>query len=138
MRIFLDANVLFSAAKSDGAVRQLLGLLAQSGCASCVDAYVVEEARRNLAAKFPASIPYLNELLTTVEVIPTRAQPAGQATYGLPEKDRPVMAAAIAGHCDILVTGDKAHFAPLYGKRIEGVEILSPAMLGLKVLTRRS
>jgi hypothetical protein len=27
MRVFLDANILFSAAKSDGAVRQLLGLL---------------------------------------------------------------------------------------------------------------
>ena len=31
MRVFLDANVLFSAAKSDGAVRELLRLLLQAG-----------------------------------------------------------------------------------------------------------
>ena len=53
MRIFLDANVLFSAAKSDGAVRQLLTLLEKSGHECCVDGYVIEEARRNLVAKAP-------------------------------------------------------------------------------------
>ena len=138
MRILLDANVLFSAAKSDGAVRQLLALLAQRRHVLCVDAYVVEEARRNLVTKFPDSMPCLNELLLTAELIPIRAQSAEQATYGLPEKDRPVMAAAITGRCDILVTGDKANFAPLYGKRIEGVEVLSPAMLAVKVIAQRS
>jgi uncharacterized protein len=53
MRVFLDANVLFSAPKSDGAVRELLLLLEQSGHQCCVDACVIEEARRNLAAKAP-------------------------------------------------------------------------------------
>jgi hypothetical protein len=38
MRIFLDANVLFSAAKSDGTVRQLLALLIDAGHARWVDA----------------------------------------------------------------------------------------------------
>jgi uncharacterized protein len=56
MRIFLDANILFSAGKSDGAARELLALLRASGHECCVDGYVVEEARRNLAAKAPAAM----------------------------------------------------------------------------------
>jgi len=137
VRIFLDANVLFSAAKSDGAIRQLLALLAKDGHMLCADGYVVEEARRNLAAKFPASASYLDELLVRVELIPIPGRPADQATYGLPEKDRPIMAAAIAGRCDVLVTGDKTHFGALYGARMEGVEVLSPAMLASRVFAHR-
>jgi len=138
VRIFLDANILFSAAKGDGAIRQLLTILPQRGHALCVDGYVIEEARRNLVAKFPTAVTPLNDLLANAELIPIRALPAGHATHGLPEKDRPVMAAAITGRCDILVTGDKTHFAPLYGRRIEGVEVLSPAMLGAKILGQRT
>ncbi|MDO8813104.1 MAG: hypothetical protein Q7J38_13895 [Gallionella sp.] len=52
----------------------------------------------------------------------------------LPEKDRPILAAAIFHHCDILVTGDRTHFGQLYGKEIQGVSVLSPAMLAWVVL----
>ena len=51
MRVFLDANVLFSAAKSDGAVRQLLARLATEGHNCMADMYVLAEARRNLQLK---------------------------------------------------------------------------------------
>ena len=41
---------------------------------------------------------------------------------------------AIRHHCDILVTGDRTHFGQLYGKTIQGVSVLSPAMLAETVL----
>ena len=44
----------------------------------------------------------------------------------LPEKDRPVLAAAIRYECDALVTGDRTHFGALYGRTIQGVTIHSP------------
>ena len=47
MRVFLDANILFSAAKSSGAVRELLRLLEEQGHECWADAYVAAEARRN-------------------------------------------------------------------------------------------
>jgi predicted nucleic acid-binding protein len=41
-------------------------------------------------------------------------------------KDRPILAAAISASLDYLVTGDKHHFAHLYGMAISGVQIINP------------
>jgi predicted nucleic acid-binding protein len=130
MRIFLDANVLFSAAKSAGAVRRLLELLLEAGRECRVDAYVVEEARRNLAAKFPDGLAALERLLPRLHGASTqRADRALEATLPLPGKDRPVLAAAILNRCEFLVTGDRTHFGKLYGKSIQGTAIHSPRSL---------
>jgi predicted nucleic acid-binding protein len=130
MRVFLDANVLFSAAKSDGAVRELLLLVEQSGHQCCVDAYVIEEARRNLAAKAPDRISNLETLLLRMTSAGAqRMNPVLEASLPLPAKDRPVLAAAIHMGCDALVTGDRTHFGPLYGRTIHDVLIHSPRSL---------
>ena len=129
MRIFLDANVLFSAAKSNGAVRRLLALLVEAGHECWVDGYVVEEARRNLVAKAPEGVPVLNALLARVHLAAVHP-PAGtsEAALVLPEKDRPVLAAAIRLECGALVTGDRTHFGAFYGKTLGGVTIYSPSL----------
>ena len=136
MRIFLDANVLFSAAKSDGAVRQLLGLLVDAGHECWADGYVVEEARRNLVAKAPAEAPILDTLLARMHVAAAQPHPAArEATFAVPEKDRPVLAAAIRLKCEALVTGDRTHFGAFYGKTFAGVTIYSPALIARALLT---
>ena len=68
MKVFLDANILFSAAKSDGAVRSLVRLLLDRGHEAWADAYVVAEPRRNLASKGPAAVAVLDALLTHLRV----------------------------------------------------------------------
>jgi predicted nucleic acid-binding protein len=135
MRIFLDANVLFSAAKSDGAMRQLLELLLDAGHECHVDGYVVDEARRNLIAKAPEGDAVLQALLrrmTVADIHPSG--PVPEAATALPEKDRPVLAAAIRCRCDALVTGDRTHFGRFYGKTLGGVAIRSPRSLADKLL----
>lgn len=130
MRIFLDANVIFSAAKSDGAVRELLSRLHASGHGLCADGYVIAEARRNLALKDAVALAALEALLPRLEVAPFQpAQLPADAFKLLPEKDRPVLAAAIRLRCDALVTGDRTHFGALYGRTIAGVTIHSPRSL---------
>lgn len=127
MRIFLDANVLFSAAKSDGAIRQLVGLLLRARHQCCVDGYVVEEARRNLAAKAPDGVSTLEALLTKLRVAaihPGAIDP--EVVASLPQKDQPILAAAIRLRCDALVTGDRTHFGFEYGRKLGGVVIHSP------------
>ncbi len=135
MRIFLDANVLFSAAKSDGAVRQLLSLLVEFGHDCCADAYVVAEAQRNLARKGLDAVSALNELLAKIRILPLRPPVLRSADVEwLPEKDQPVLAAAINAQCDFLVTGDRTHFGAGYGKQYGGVVIHSPRSLAEVVL----
>lgn len=135
MRIFLDANVLFSAAKSVGAIRQLLQALLRSGHVLVADEYVATEARRNVAAKAtPQAVDALQELLTRIEVSVVQHQPQAQARASvlwLPIKDRPVLVAAMALKCDALVTGDRTHFGPGYGNTFDGVTLYSPAQLAL-------
>ena len=130
MRVFLDANILFSAAKTDGAVRALVRLLVERGHECWADAYVVAEARRNLAAKGPQSLQVLEALLPHLSV--AAAAPlaiiAADAAW-LPEKDRPVLAAAIRLGCEVLVTGDRTHFGAGYGREFGGVVIHSPRSL---------
>ncbi|MBI3524308.1 MAG: PIN domain-containing protein [Betaproteobacteria bacterium] len=135
MRIFLDANILFSAAWTDGAVRQLLALTEAAGHELWADAYVFEEARRNLAAKTSTGLAVLNAMANRIKI-------GGMSTgrlqlpdsMNLPDKNQPVLAAAIHHHCDILVTGDRTHFGQFYGKTIQGVTVLSPAMLAETIL----
>lgn len=135
MRVFLDANILFSAARADGAMRRLLALAETAGHDLWADAYVFEEARRNLAAKAPSGLPALNAMSARISIggLLSSGIPLPD-TMILPEKDRPVLAAAIRHHCDALVTGDRTHFGPFYGKTIQGVFISSPAMLAETLL----
>lgn len=135
MRVFLDANILFSAAKSDGAVRALVKLLLDGGHECWVDDYVITEARRNLTSKGPDSLSALDRIVAQMQV------GAAQATAGLveqiswlPEKDRPVLLSAIRLRCQFLVTGDRAHFGAGYGKVFDGVAIHSPRSLAEIVL----
>jgi predicted nucleic acid-binding protein len=135
VRIFLDASVLFSAAKSDGLMHRLLDLLLVNHHALCANAYVIEEARRNLAAKAPSRLPALFAVVARMEVAQWQAHPSTLAELStLPEKDRPVLAAAIRLRCDALVTGDRAHFGRLYGQTVAGVAIHSPRSLAEMLL----
>ena len=135
MRVFLDANILFSAAKSDGAVRHLLRLLLERGHECWADAYVVSEARRNLSAKGPEALTVLEALLTHLRVAAAQPSVETQAeTAWLPDKDRPVLSAAIRLGCDALVTGDRTHFSSGYGRSFGGVEIHSPRSLAERLL----
>ena len=139
MRVFLDANILFSAARSDGAVRQLLRLTMAAGHECWVDAYVEAEARRNMEFKAPDSALIMERLLSrcrTGTFLPLDRE-ADAALGTLPVDDRPVLGAAIRLRCDVLITGDKRHFGALYGRRVEGVAVHSPATFFAGVLSRR-
>ena len=142
LRIFLDANILFSAARATGAMRQMLNALKSRGHILVAEEYVCQEARRNLAAKASSvALQALDEILNNVELRGTKqtisAEQAREAQW-LPEKDRPVLLAAIALRCDALVTGDKTHFGSGYGRSFAGVTLYSPTQLALSLLVDRA
>ncbi len=140
LRIFLDANVLFSTARASGAMRQMLSALKSQGHTLVADEYVCIEARRNLAIKAGATaLQDLETILADVQLGGAKQimKPVhAQAAQWLPEKDRPVLLAAIALRCDALVTGDKTHFGAGYGQSFAGVTLYSPAQLALALFAQ--
>lgn len=95
-----------------------------------VDDYVVIEARRNLGTKGPDALGTFESLLATLHVGSAQATVTMRPeVIWLPEKDRPVLAAAIHFRCGVLVTGDRTHVGVGYGKLFGGVTIHSPRSL---------
>jgi uncharacterized protein len=133
--VFLDANILFSAARSDCAVRALVHMLLDRRHECWVDAYVVAEARRNLVNKGPQAMQLLDVLLGHLQIAPALAGAVEAVELdGLPPKNRPVLAAATRWGCDALVTGDRKHFDSAYGQKVGGVTLHSPRSLAEAVL----
>ena len=115
MRVFLDANVLFTAAHNPGGKAALVIELGEQGYwALATNRYALEEARRNLAGKFPNSLDSLSSLLRGVQFIDHR--PDMQFPAALAEKDRPVFQAAVASDASHLLTGDMKDFGDLMNR----------------------
>jgi hypothetical protein len=125
MRIFLDANILFSGALPHGRMRAFLDFLCRE-CECVTNAYAVEEARRNLAAKFPAAVRHLDPLVKKCELIQTMAT---GFKVNLSLKDLPIIGGAVAAQAKYLLTGDEKDFGDYFGETIEGVKVVSPRML---------
>jgi predicted nucleic acid-binding protein len=129
MRVFLDANVLFSAAyREAGSVRAFFALAKAGVCELASSGYAMEEARRNVLAKCPGRTGELEMLLKQVSPCrePSPATVAWAVAQRLPPKDAPILAAAVESHCHILVTGDRTHFGALFGKRLRGTVVMLP------------
>lgn len=124
-RIFLDANVLFSAAYLENSGLTRLWQLDDAELLS--SAYAIEEARRNLALDRPPAVVRLERLTPKLTLVNPPGDLKLPAAVRLDSKDRPILLAAIHGKADFLLTGDGRHFGHLYGKRVEGVMVLRPA-----------
>lgn len=134
MRVFLDANVLFSAAQTDGAVRRFITRLRESEHQVVADAYVWEEARRNLVARYPSALPALDALTSAIRIFPFRGGVQAVQGLSIDDKDMPVLSAAINLGCGALVTGDRTHFGHLFGTSVQGVTIFSPSLAARSLL----
>lgn len=122
-RVFLDANVLFSAAwREDAGLGRLWQLPAVQLLTS---QYAAEEAARNLDTA--AQRERLLRLMAGVELVPSTG--IGELPEGieLPLKDRPILLAAIGAAATHLLTGDLRHFGSIFGKTVGGVLIQLPA-----------
>jgi predicted nucleic acid-binding protein len=121
--LFLDANILFSAAYREGAGVQRLWNV--EGVSLLTSTFAVEEARRNLdGAERRAR---LDELLRRTRIVSQAILPeALLGSTGLPDADEAILAGALAANATHLITGDVRHFGPHFGKSLLGVIVLSP------------
>jgi len=99
VRLFLDANVIFTAAHNPGGRSSALFELASHGwCRLATSPHASAEADRNLRLKYPEAMGRLSLLLRLI----TSKGEAGPSDVAwapeerLPLKDPPVLAAAVA------------------------------------------
>jgi predicted nucleic acid-binding protein len=116
MRLFLDANVMFTAAHNPQGKAALVMELGQAGLWQLVSsAYALEEARRNIARKYPDRLERLQALTQNLRLAPAALEE--KCPHGLPEKDCPIYRAALACKADVLLTGDIRDFGFLMNDR---------------------
>ena len=130
MKIFLDANVLFSASNPVSNIHRFITLLFDEHQLVTSD-YAHEEARRNIQAKRAQWYSTFSDIETKIFRLPS-----APLTHDieLVEKDRPILGAAIAHQCNYLLTGDKKDFGHLYGKKIGSVTVIDYVTLAEVVL----
>jgi predicted nucleic acid-binding protein len=124
-RVFLDANVLFSAAWRSASGLTRLWEIASFHLVT--SPYAADEAERNLARKRPNAVARLTALVHRGEI--TSALVQLDDGHGLPHKDVPILAAAVASRCEVLLTGDIADFGHLIGRTLQGIRILTVSQL---------
>ena len=125
MKIFLDANILFSASRVPSPTRHLIEIFLRYAKA-VTNLAAIHEAERNLQQKRPQWLQGWQTLRNKIEVMPLSAP---LAYPPLPEKDWPILHGAIEAKCSYLLTSDQQHFGTLYGQVIGGVKIVSMIML---------
>jgi len=125
MRVFLDANVLFSASDLRSETARNLMMLLNHGHEAVTNPYAWEEAWRNIKTKYPHWLSGLERLRDAVAIIDIPAI----VDIECEAKDKPILAGAVGARCTHLWTGDKTHFGMFFGRKICGVTVVSSLQL---------
>lgn len=132
MRVVLDTNVLVASIVADGLCRDLVRVRVRSHTI-ITSKPLLDELRRTLRVKFkadPDKLPLLSALHEQAEIV----APALLGERVCRDKDDDVvLATALAGKAEIIVTGDDDL---LVLKRFRGIRILSPRQF-LESIDRR-
>jgi putative PIN family toxin of toxin-antitoxin system len=126
MRVVLDANVYISALLVGRGCEEIL-TLGRTGVIQVLSSpEIIDEVASVLRRKFrwsPEDIrPFLDEARDLCRMIPF--DPA-EVEFPADPADAKILACAVAGKADVIVTGDKKHLLPL--KRYRGIPIVSPS-----------
>jgi len=108
-RVFLDANVIFSAALGGESFTALWDALRRGVITVCTSPQCIDEARRNVTRKKPAALARLEATFLEVELVAAPLQLVAWASQ-LPEDDGWVLAGAVEAGVQVLLTGNTRHF----------------------------
>ena len=112
MKLFLDANVLFTAAHNpNGKAALVIGLSQGQSWSLVTSTYAREEAIRNLARKAPEGLVRMDGISKALELVEHRTDAPFPAN--LVDKDRPIFQAALGCGASHLLTGDLKHFGAI-------------------------
>jgi predicted nucleic acid-binding protein len=132
VKVFLDANVLFSASLPGSRMGRFLEIL-RARAELVTSQAALDEATRNVERKVtdaPPAAKNLENLTRKLNFTPLVAELPG---VELVEKDRHILGAAVASQCTHLLTGDERHFKHLYGRTVGGVKVVHAKLLAEEI-----
>lgn len=132
-KVLVDTSVLISALNSStGASAWLLYLGPQKGLSLFVSNYIIEEAHEVITRKFSKLLPAFKQLKKAdtfhYAPKPTKAHLKQAATLIDDPKDIPIVAAALSGKVDFIVTLDQKDF--IRSSRIANQTNIKPILPG--------
>ncbi len=131
MRILLDTNVWLAILTTDGRCRREWRA-ARGGCQVFASAQVLDELEAKLRLKFGFSSRHAHLLTLFVRRQTTPAEPSQPLpTVCRDAADNGILAAALAGRCELLVTGDQDL---LVLQEFQGMRIVTPAEFAKTVI----
>ena len=134
MKVFLDTNVLASAAATRGLCADVLRAVLASH-ELLISEHVLNELREVLKSKFGVEQRFINDFIGLLKqdavLCPCVSLPKVEVQD---ENDLPILGAAIAANADVLVTGDKE--LPNLG-HIERLAVVSPRQFYEKLKTQQ-
>jgi len=116
IRVFLDSSVLIAACGSANGASHAVIVMAEIGLFNIViSEQVVDECERNLLKKLPIALPIFRQILSTIapEIIPNPCITEVEKWMAIIEaKDAPILAAAVVGKVNRLLTLNTKDFTP--------------------------
>lgn len=108
IRVFLDSSVLIAACGSASGASHAVIVMAEIGLFKVViSEQVVDECERNLMKKLPKAIPIFRQIMSTIapEILPNPSTIEVEQRVAIIEpKDAPILAAAVVGNVNCLLT----------------------------------
>ncbi len=127
-KVFLDSSVIIAGlASNTGGSREILVLAELSVIIPCISEDVVSEVARNIQKKLPGSIALFITLLKKLpfKIVDFPEQDLDFVKTIINEKDAPILASAISGKVDWLLSLDK-HILNVKSKENLGFAIGTP------------
>ena len=131
MRVFLDTNVIVSATATRGLCADVFREVLLSH-ELIVSETLLLEVSRVLSAKFGASADMIESVISILKQDTIFSQPSDPPDLNIQDRDDLlILASALAGKADVLITGDSELLA--LGS-IHNVEIISPRQFWEKIV----
>jgi len=126
MRVVLDSNVYISALLVGRGCEEILAFARARIVQVLLSEDILEEVVKVLKRKFHWNSDDLRLLSDELRVFCTMVSCDADSVEFPPDPaDAKILACAVAGKADAIVTGDRKHLLPL--KRYKGIPIVSPA-----------
>ena len=131
IKVFVDTSVLISGlASSTGSSGAVLDLCEAEVIQLVISRQVIVEADRNVLAKLPRLVNRFRQFIHDLKPLmidDPRPSEVRKAEAIVGPKDASILAAAVKGKVDFLVTLDKKHFLSSGARKGAGVAVMTPS-----------